>query len=538
MSLTLSLCYSCKKDEPAKIPVLSTAPVTNLTAVTATSGGTISDDGGAPVTARGVCWGITEEPVLSASKTTDGEGTGSFISNITNLTNGTVYHVRAYATNSAGTAYGDELTFTALGQAPSAITQAATNLTSSLATLNGTVVANDISTTVTFEYGTSTDYGQTVAATPGQVTGNASTGVKADLTGLTQGTTYHFRIKAVNSLGTIYGSDMFFATSGSAPTASTSAATSITGVGATLNGSINANGSATTVTFEYGTTTSYGQTASASPGQVTGNANTNSSAGITGLTEGTTYHFRIKAVNSLGTTYGSDMVFATSGSAPTAVTAAATNLTVFGATLNGTVNANGLAATVTFEYGTTTSYGQTVSATPGQITGNVITNTSADISGLTEGTTYHFRIKAVNSLGTTYGSDMVFATSGSAPTASTSAATNISPGGATLNGSSNANWLTTTVTFEYGTTTGYGQSAPAVPGQVTGNSNTNVAAGITGLTPGATYHFRIKAVNSLGTTFGNDFVFSTSGSAPAATTSAATNLSGNGATLNGSVNAT
>jgi len=138
-------------------------------------------------------------------------------------------------------------------------------------------------------------------------------------------------------------------------------------------------------------------------------------ATITGLTAGTTYHFRVKAVNAVGTSYGSDMTFTTEGLAPTATTLDATNKTSTGATLNATVNANMASTTVTFEYGTTTSYGQTITASPNPVTGSTNTNVSAVITGLTAGTTYHFRVKAVNAVGTTYGSDNTFTTLYSPP---------------------------------------------------------------------------------------------------------------------------
>jgi uncharacterized protein (TIGR02145 family) len=411
---TVSLFFGCKKEEPAKIPEVATALVSNVTATTAKSGGTISSDGGASITVRGVCWGSTVNPTLSDSKTTDSEGSGQFVSSIINLTAGTTYHLRAYATNSAGTAYGEDLTFTTLGQTPAATTQAVTNISASGATLNGTVNANDLSTTVTFEYGTTTSYGQTAEATPGEVTGNTSTTVSTVLSGLTPGVTYHFKIKAVNSLGTVFGDDIVFTTAGLAPIATTQAATNTSSGGSTLNGTVNANGLSTTVTFEYGTTTSYGQTAVATPGQVTGNTSTAVSSVLSGLTPGVTYHFKIKAVNSLGTVFGDDMVFTTIGMTPTATTQAATNTSSGGSTLNGTVNANGLSTTVSFEYGTTTSYGQTAAAAQSPVTGNVITNVNAAITGLTQGTTYHFRIKAVNSVGTSYGNDLTFTTTNQA----------------------------------------------------------------------------------------------------------------------------
>ena len=94
-------------------PLLSaTAAVTSITATTATSGGTIGADGGASVTARGVCWSTTTNPTTADSKTTDGTGTGTFTSAITGLASGTTYYVRSYATNSVGTTYGPEVSFT------------------------------------------------------------------------------------------------------------------------------------------------------------------------------------------------------------------------------------------------------------------------------------------------------------------------------------------------------------------------------------------------------------------------------------------
>ena len=96
-------------------PVISaTAAVTSITATSATSGGTVSADGGASVTARGVCWSTTANPTMANSKTTDGNGTGTFTSAITGLTSGTTYYIRSYATNSVGTSYGTQVSFTTL----------------------------------------------------------------------------------------------------------------------------------------------------------------------------------------------------------------------------------------------------------------------------------------------------------------------------------------------------------------------------------------------------------------------------------------
>ena len=97
----------------ASIPTITTTSITAITATTATGGGTISSDGGSAVTARGVCWSTSINPVASGSHTSNGTGTRSFTSSITGLSDGTTYYVRAYATNSIGTAYGANQSFTA-----------------------------------------------------------------------------------------------------------------------------------------------------------------------------------------------------------------------------------------------------------------------------------------------------------------------------------------------------------------------------------------------------------------------------------------
>ena len=118
-------------------PTVSTTSISSITSTTASSGGNVTADGGTSVTARGVCWSTSANPTIANSKTTDGSGTGSFTSSITGLTASTTYNVRAYATNSAGTSYGSNVTFTtsAAGGGGSligsvAISTSAVNLTS------------------------------------------------------------------------------------------------------------------------------------------------------------------------------------------------------------------------------------------------------------------------------------------------------------------------------------------------------------------------------------------------------------------------
>jgi hypothetical protein len=268
------------------------------------------------------------------------------------------------------------------------------------------------------------------------------------------------------------------------PTATTQAATLVTSSGATLNSTVNPNGLSTTIQFEYGLTASYGSTTTS------GNIGTTSGSyatAITGLSPNTLYHFRIVATSSGGTGNGADLTFTTSASAnpPTATTQAATLVTSSGATLNSTVNPNGLSTTIQFEYGLTASYGSTT--TSGNI-GTTSGSYATAITGLSPNTLYHFRIVATSSGGTGNGADLTFTTSASAnpPTATTQAATLVTSSGATLNSTVNPNGLSTTIQFEYGLTASYGSTTTS--GNI-GTTSGSYATAITGLSPNTLYHF-------------------------------------------------
>ena len=407
-----TLLTSCKKEEKATLPTVKTVEISHLSTNSAKAGGNISSDGGATITARGVCWGTTPDPTINDNKTSDGSDSDNFSSSITGLNAGTNYYVRAYATNSAGTSYGSSIPFITLGQAPAAVTLDITNISISSATFNAQVNANYLSTTVTFEYGTTTSYGQTTTANPNTVSGNTSTNVNSDVTGLTPGILYHVRVKTVNNLGTNYGDDVIFQTLGQLPTVSNyTYGTDILSKSATFNGTVNPNYLTTTVTFEYGLTNNYGQTVTASQNPVTGNKDCNVNAIITGLTANSTYHFRVKAVNELGTTYSNDWTFKTIGQLPSASSPAATSVMQNTATLKGVVIPNYLTTTVSFEYGTITSYGQTATSSQSPLNGDETPqNITADVRGLTANTTFHYRVIAVNELGTSYSNDATFTT--------------------------------------------------------------------------------------------------------------------------------
>ncbi len=494
----------------AQAPTATTGAATGVGSTDATLNGTVNANGASTTvyfeygldTNYGSTWTADQSPVTGS---TDAAVTAT----LSELTPNTTYHYRVVATNANGTTYGADMTFTTLPMAPTATTDSASAVGTTTATLNGTVNANGSSTTVTFQYGLSTSYGTTVTADQSPVTGSTDTAVSKAITGLTNGLTYHYRVVAVNAGGTTYGADMTFTAGATPPTATTNTATAVGTTTATLNGTVNANNNTTTVTFQYGLTTAYGRAIEANPSTVTGSSNTAVSASLSDLLPNTTYHYRVVAVNAGGTTYGADMTFTTGGSVPTATTDAASAVSSTGATLNGTVNANNDNTTVTFEYGLTTAHGTTVTADQSPVTGGSNTAVSKAITGLTNNTTYHYRVGAQNSSGTTYGADMTFYTGTAAPTATTNAASWVGPTTATLNGTVNAKNNSTTVTFEYGSTTAYGRIVSANPGTVTGSSNTAVSASLSNLSPDTTYHYRVVAQNALGTTYGADMTFTT-----------------------------
>jgi hypothetical protein len=308
--VSVLLILSCKKKEKLTLPVITTTTVTGISYTTATSGGEITDIGGADITSRGVCWNASVEPTIANSKTTESGGLGKFTSNITQLSPGTIYYVRAYATNAVGTSYGNEVSFTTSQVAvPVLTTTAITSITQTSAISGGNITAdNGGSVTArgvcwgTTQNPTTSDSKTSDASGTGSFTSN--------ITLLTGNTTYYVRAYAINSAGTSYGNQVSFITSPVVPTLTTVAASSITATSGNSGGNVTSDGGAAVTArgICYAITTS--PTVANTTVVATGTTGA-FTCSITGLIANTTYYVRAYATNIAGTAYGNEITFKT-----------------------------------------------------------------------------------------------------------------------------------------------------------------------------------------------------------------------------------
>ena len=192
---------------------METGSVTGVTGSAAQVVCEVSDDGGAAVTARGVCWGTSASPGVSGPKTINGDGTGSYTSLLSGLLPSTRYFLRAYATNSHGTAYGEEKQFTTLAgdRTPSVTTANISEITSSSASGGGEVTSNGGFEITARGVCWGTSSGPTIAGSKTS-DGTGTGSFTSEISGLSASTTYYVRAYATNSYGTSYGAEESFTT--------------------------------------------------------------------------------------------------------------------------------------------------------------------------------------------------------------------------------------------------------------------------------------------------------------------------------------
>jgi starch-binding outer membrane protein SusE/F len=193
------------------VPTLLTTTVSAITGNAAAGGGAVTVNGGAPVTARGIVWSTSHNPTLADPKTSDGTGMGAFTSALSELKGFTTYYVRAYATNSAGTGYGPEVSFKTMVDLPKLTTLAITGLTISSANSGGEITDNGGGTITERGICWGANENPTIADNV-VVSGQGNGSFTAQMTGLAISSTYHVRAYAKNSAGIGYGQDIKFMT--------------------------------------------------------------------------------------------------------------------------------------------------------------------------------------------------------------------------------------------------------------------------------------------------------------------------------------
>ena len=385
-------------------PELTTTAINNITETTANSGGNITYSA-TTVTARGVCWSTTANPTISNSKTSDGTGTGIFTSSLTGLTQGPTYHIRAYATNSIGTSYGSDLSFTT--STLTTTTTIASSITGTTAISGGKISSNGGAAVTARGVCWSTTANPTIANS--KTSDGIGTGsFVSSITGLLPNTTYHVRAYVTNSIGTAYGSDVSFTTL-STPTLFIWIPWDITGTSASSGGGITSDGGATVTACGVCWSTTANPTVINSKTSVGTNGLGEIYSSITGLLPNTIYHVRVYATNSVGTAYSSDLSFTTC-STPTITTTAASSITGTTATSGGIVSSYGGELNLT-----TSGVCWSITTNPTISDSKIANSTGYDtftssITGLLPNTTYHIRAYATNSIGTAYGSDLTFTT--------------------------------------------------------------------------------------------------------------------------------
>jgi hypothetical protein len=519
------------------IPVLTTKNISGITCFSASSGGDISNQGGSPVTSRGICWSTSQNPTTNDTKTVDGSGIGSFNSSLNSLTPGVTYYVRSYAINSVGVGYGNQFSFsTTIPTIPTVSTSSVTSVSTNTATVSAQITSNGTCYSSLSQKGICWSTSPNPTLSNSSVSNSATTNTySCNLSGLLTNTTYYVRAYATNNTGTSYGNQLTFTTlNSSPPMVSTSPANSITTNSAIGNGNVTFQGTYTV--------TSRGICWSTSSNPTTANFTCTSGGGLgafscnmSGLSPNTTYYYRAFAISGAGTVYGGQSFFTTlSSTSPSVTTTSVTGVSYTSATGNGNVTSQGSS--------TVTSRGICWSTTPNPTTANSLCTSGSGtgtyactMSGLSANTTYYARAFATNSAGTSYGSQVTFTTlSSSPPSVTTNSVTGITTSSATGNGNV-TNQGSATVTTR-------GICWSTSPNPTTANSSCTSGSGtgvfsctMSGLAVNTTYYVRAFAISSAGTSYGSQTSFTTASVPASVTTNSVSGITFSSATGNGNV---
>lgn len=395
--------------EGPTIPTVTTKPVSNISDNKANCGGNVKEDGRSEVTARGVCWSKSEYPTIDGDHTENGNGLGEFTSQMTDLERGATYYVRAYATNKQGTAYGDQVSFSTATGLPQVTTDTVSDISATSAVCGGDVAANS-----GYPITARGICWSSTSASP-TITGNhteevATTGhFKSMMIGLERNTTYYVRAYAVNEKGTNYGETKVFTTLSGMPTVTTAEVRNIKTTSALGGGDVTSNGgySITARGICWSSSTSTPTTDDSHTNEVADNGAFTSL--MTDLEANTTYYVRAYATNEVGTSYGSAAIFTSGNGLPTVETLdPGENITSSSISAVGNVLDDGGFEITTRGFVYSTLPYPTLDNGSNITSGSGIGYFSANITNITPTQkTYYIRAYASNSLGTSYGDQVV-----------------------------------------------------------------------------------------------------------------------------------
>lgn len=513
------------------LPIVSTKEVTSITATTAECGGEITDDGGATITTRGVCWGTSHNPTTNNTHTNDDQGLGEFISSITGLETNVTYYVRAYATNSKGTSYGEERNFTTQEGLAAITTNAVTNITATTA-ISGGYITDDGGFSITAR-GVCWSTMHTPTTTNNHTSDGSGLGeFSSSITDMETNTTYYVRAYATNSKGTTYGQELSFSTQDGLAVITTNSVTNITATSAISGGNITDDGGLNISARGVCWSTAQNPTINdnhSNDGSGTGEFVSN----MSGLDNNTTYYLRAYATNSKGTAYGEERSLTTQEGLAAITTNDITNITANSAVSGGNITDDG-GFTITAR-GVCWSTSQNPTINDSQTTnGTGIGQFTSSITELTYNTIYYVRAYATNSKGTSYGEEKIFTTSKLAPTVMTDEVSVITSNSAICGGN---------VTSDGGDdVTARGVCYSTSPNPTITNSHTSDGNGtgfyvsnLTGLLPNTTYYVKAYATNSMGTSYGDQKCFTTDIDYPTVTTASVSNITSSTAVCGGNV---
>lgn len=503
--LILGITVSCQKEPPKVLPTISTTAASNITSTSGMSGGNVTDDGGAPVTSRGICWDTNQNPSINDNKTSEGTGPGSFTSSLTGLLPGTTYYIRAYATNAVGTSYGSQISFTTNSVSPILTTLEILSFTSTTATSGG-IITSDGGSPITVR-GVCWKTSPNPTISDNKTSNGTGSGIfTSSLTNLLPGTTYYLRAYATNTNGTSYGNELSFSTSTTLPVLTTTIGSEITATSATSGGNITSDGGVTVTSRGVCWSTSQNPT-------IADNKTTNGDgvggfvSTISNLLPNTTYYIRAYATNSAGTSYGNQISIKTLVTTPTVTTAVVSEISATTSVSGGNITNDGGQAITARGVCWSTNQNPTISSS--KTTNGIGTGIyTSNLTGLIPGTKYYVRAYATNASGTSYGNQVEFisiyttpiiATSGYSAVASTSARVtgDITHDGGKSIIARGICWSTSQNPTIYDSKTTNGASLGTF------------TASIAGLSPNITYYARAYAINSVGTEYGEQVSFKT-----------------------------